>query len=153
MTIAPTVQKYLDRTVTYEMIPHERTQTSMRTAQACHISGRRLAKGVILRRGRDYLLAVIPASRHVRIDELRQQFGDDIDFADEQEIAALFPDCDRGAIPPFGECYALDMAVDESIDQQSDVYMEGGDHMTLVHLDHDQFQRLVGNAWHGRFSS
>jgi Ala-tRNA(Pro) deacylase len=152
MTIARTLQLYLDQTVTYEIIPHEPTMSSMRTAEACHISGDRLAKGIVLRRKGGYLLAVLPASHHIRMDDLRSQIDEDIELADEDEIARLFTDCARGAVPPVGDCYALDVIVDDSIEGQPDIYLEGGDHATLIHVDGAQFAQLTADARHGRFS-
>ena len=152
MTIAPTLQKYLDQNVTYDMIPHKPAMTSMRTAEACHISGDCLAKGIVLRHDGGYLLAVLPASHRIYFPDLRMQAGEDISLASEDEIAQLFPDCDRGAIPPFGDCYALDVIIDESIDALPEVYLEGGDHLTLIHMGHLQFAQLTADAQHGRFS-
>jgi Ala-tRNA(Pro) deacylase len=150
MTVAPTLQKYLDQTVTYELISHDATMSSTRTAEACHVSGNRLAKGVVLRRDRGYLLAILPASHHIHLPALRMQLGDTIDLASEDEIAQLFCDCERGAVPPVGECYGLDVIVDDSIEAQPEIYMEGGDHATLIHLGRGQFVRLTAEAWHGR---
>jgi Ala-tRNA(Pro) deacylase len=153
MTIAPTLQRHLDSTVRYEVLTHDPTLSSSRTAQACHVSGNRLAKAIVLRRNGGYLLAVLPASHHLVLPDLQQQLGDDdLDLADEGEIRKLFPDCALGAVPAVGECYDLDVVVDDSIEEQPDVYLEGGDHMTLVHLDHAQFSRLMAEARHGRFS-
>ena len=70
MTIAPTLQTYLDQNVTYDLIPHEAAMTSMRTAQACHIPGDCLAKGIVLRRNSGYALAVLPASHHIHWPDL-----------------------------------------------------------------------------------
>jgi len=152
MTIAPTLQKYLDQNVTYEVIPHYPTSSSMRTAEACHISGDGLAKGIVLRRNGGYLLAVLPASHHIRLAELRRQIGNDVDLADEMEIDQLFRDCAHGAVPPVGECYGLDVIVDDSIQEQPEVYLESGDHETLLHMSQAQFARVTGQAQHGRFS-
>jgi Ala-tRNA(Pro) deacylase len=152
MAIAPTLQRYLDQHVSYEVIPHEPTMSSMRTAETCHISGKRLAKGVVLRRNGGYMLAVIPASHHLLLWDLSQQLGEDVDLAAEGEIALLFRDCARGAIPPIGDCYGLDVIVDESLDGVPDVYLEAGDHATLVHLSHAEFVQLTRDARHGRFS-
>jgi Ala-tRNA(Pro) deacylase len=152
MPIAPTLQSYLDQNVTYRVIPHEPTMSSMRTAEICHISGDCLAKGIVLRHGGGYVLAVLPASHHIRLPELRGQLGLDVDLASEHEVTQLFRDCANGAIPPVGECYALDVIVDASIDEQPEVYMEGGDHATLISLDHVQFAKLTAEARHGRFS-
>jgi Ala-tRNA(Pro) deacylase len=153
MTVAPILQKYLDQFVKYELIPHDATLSSMRTAEACHVSGNCLAKGVVLRRDGGYLLAILPASHHIHLPALRTQLGDKIDLASEDEIAQLFSDCERGAVPPVGECYGLDVIVDDSIEMQSDIYMEGGDHATLVHLGRAQFARLTAEAWHGHFTA
>jgi Ala-tRNA(Pro) deacylase len=152
MTIAPTLQKYLDRNVTYDVLTHEPTMSSTRTAQACHISGDRLAKAVVLRHNGGYVLAVLPASHHIQLADLKSQIGDDLELADEKDIRRLFPDCALGAIPAVGECYELDVIVDDSIEDQPDVYLEAGDHATLVHMDRVQFARLMAEARHGRFS-
>lgn len=152
MTIAPTLQRHLDRNVTYEVVTHDPTMSSSRTAEACHVSGERLAKAIVLRRSGSYMLAVLPASRRVSLADLKLQVGDGIDLATEDEIRWLFPDCALGAVPPVGECYDLEVIVDDSIGEQPDVYLEGGDHTTLVHLDRAQFARLMRAASHGRFS-
>jgi Ala-tRNA(Pro) deacylase len=152
MTIAPTLQRYLDRMISYDVVTHTATQSSMRTAEASHISGDCLAKGIVLRRNGSYMLAVLPASHHIRLSDLRAQIGNDVDLAAEREIDELFQDCARGAIPAVGECYELDTIVDNSICDQPEVYMEAGDHMTLVHMKQAAFARLTADAWHGRFS-
>ena len=137
MTLAPTLQKHLDQNVTYEVITHDPTMSSTHTAQACHVSGDRLAKAIVLRRDGGYMLAVLPASHHIRLPELRQHIGDDVALADESEINRLFPDF---------------VIVDDSIQEQPDVYLEGGDHTTLIHISQAQFARLMAGARHGRFS-
>ncbi|MCA1453022.1 YbaK/EbsC family protein [Bradyrhizobium sp. BRP22] len=153
MSIAPTLQKYLAaENIQYEEIQHEPSMSSTRTAQACHISGDRLAKGIVLRRDGEYILAVVPASHHLRLSELRTTLGDDVDMADETEINQLFRDCAHGAVPAIGKCYGLDTIVDDSIETQPEIYMEAGDHQTLLHLTREQFARLTADAPHGRFS-
>ena len=152
MAIAPILQKHLDRNVTYEVITHDPTMSSTRTAQACHVSGDRLAKAIVLRHDGQYLIAVLPATHHISLADLKTEIGEDVDLADEEEIRKLFPDCALGAVPPVGECYELDVIVDDSIQEQPDVYLEGGDHATLVHMDQAQFARLMAEARHGRFS-
>ena len=154
MAIAKTLQKYLtSKRVKYDVIAHEPTNSSMRTAEACHISGDRLAKAVLLRDEMGYVIAVLPASHHIRLADLRQQFGDDVRLASEREIVELFQDCARGAIPALGECYGLDTVIDDSIEDQPEIYIEGGDHATLVHMSQEQFAGLTSTALHGRFST
>src|SRR6267142_3791300 len=109
MAIAPTLQRYLAaENIQYEEILHELSMSSSRTAEACHISGDRLAKGIVLRRDGEYMLAVMPASHHLRLSELRTRLGDNVDMADETEINQLFRDCAHGAVPAVGKCYGLD---------------------------------------------
>ena len=73
-------------------------------------------------------------------------------MASEGEIAKLFVDCANGAVPAAGTCYGLDLIVEESIQKEPEVYVEAGDHETLLHLSRAQFARLTANAMHGRFS-
>jgi len=154
MPIAPTLHKYLAaENIQYDEIPHVLTMSSARTAQACHISGDRLAKAIVLRRNGDFMLAVLPASHHLTLSELRARFDDRIDMANEAEINRLFADCAHGAVPAVGACYGLDVIVDDDIDAQPEIYMEAGDHETLLHLNHAQFARLTANALHGRISA
>jgi Ala-tRNA(Pro) deacylase len=126
--------------------------SSTRTAQACHISGDRVAKGIVLRRNGGYMLAVMPASHHLDLSELSARFGDGVEMANETEIHRLFADCAYGAVPAVGACYGLDLIVDDSIEKQPEIYIEAGDHETLLHLSHAQFARLMANALHGRVS-
>jgi Ala-tRNA(Pro) deacylase len=153
MTIALTLERYLDaKNVKYDLIAHPPTHSSGETAEICHIPGDCLAKGVVLRDEIGYALAVLPASHHIRLAELRRKFGDDVNLASEREIEELFGDCARGAVPAIGECYGLDMLVDDSLDGQPEVYFEGGDHATLVHMTHAQFAQMTAAARHGAFS-
>lgn len=153
MAIALTLERYLDaRHVEYDVIAHAPTSSSLETVETCRIPGDRLAKGVLLRDEVGYALAVLPASRHIRLADLRRQFGDDVQLASEWEVEDLFQDCERGAVPAIGECYGLDMVVDESLEGEPDIYFEGGDHATLVHMSSRQFAALIAAARHARFS-
>lgn len=153
MAIAPTLQRYLAaEKIQYDVIPHEPTESSTRTAEACRVSGDCLAKGIVLRRDGGYMLAILPASHHLRLAELRSQLGDHVEMAKEDEINRLFADCAHGAVPPVGQCYGLPTIVDDGIEAQPEVYMEAGDHETLLHLSHAQFAYLTAQARHGRFS-
>jgi Ala-tRNA(Pro) deacylase len=154
MAIAPTLQKYLAKeNIEYDTIPHEPTMSSTDTTEVCHISGDRLAKGVVVRDSDGYVLVVVPASHHIRLADLKMQLGFDIDLATEHEIVQLFRDCAPGAVPPVGECYGLEVIVDDSFQGQPEVYLEGGDHATLIHMSHVQFARLTTRARHGCVSA
>lgn len=154
MSIAPTLQRYLaGEHVPYDVIPHEPTMSSTRTAEACGISGNCLAKGIVLRRDSSgYMLAVLPASHHIRLADLRDQIGDDIQMAKEAEVDTLFPDCAHGAVPAIGQCYGLPLIVDDSLKTPPQIYLEAGDHQTLIRISHAVFAQLMADARHGYFS-
>src|SRR5581483_4134960 len=128
------------------------TMSSARSAQACHVPGDRVAKAIVLRRNDGYMLAVLPALHHLRLASLRERLGDDVDMANENEVSGIFADCANGAVPPAGICYGLKLIVEDSIQKEPEVYMEAGDHETLLHLSRSQFARLTADAMHGHFS-
>ena len=153
MTMAPTLERYLmDQGATYRLLSHPLTQTAAETAHASHISGNRVAKGVLLADGDGYLLAVLPASHQLDLDRLGAWLGRPVSLASEQEVGRLFPDCELGAIPAVGWAYGLDVIVDDSLATQDAIWFEAGDHRSLVEVGGDQFRRLLGAAPHGVFS-
>ncbi|HYH38055.1 MAG TPA: YbaK/EbsC family protein [Azospirillum sp.] len=153
MGIAITMEQFLDHnTARYDLMRHAPTESSLRTAEASRISGDRLAKGVVLKDEIGYLLAVLPATHHIRLTELEARTNRHLHLAPEPEMQALFRDCARGAVPVMGAAYGMDMIVDDSLAAQPDVYFEGGDHETLVHMEGAEFNRLTAQAPHGRFS-
>jgi Ala-tRNA(Pro) deacylase len=148
MAVAQTLQRYLDGRVTYDILSHQPTATSARTAEASHIPGANLAKGVLLKSEESFLLAVVPASCRVRLDEIAKLVNQPVSLASEEEIGLLFTDCDRGAVPPVGSAYGVQTLIDESLDSSSDVYIEAGDHESLIHMTQQQFGNLMGDARH-----
>jgi Ala-tRNA(Pro) deacylase len=153
MGIALTLKQYLeDHNIDYEVMSHNKTGCSTLTAEASHIPGECLAKGVILRKDGGYMMAILPASRHVALAEVGHHLDQPVDLASEAEIAALFPDCDEGAVPAIARAYGLDGLVDDSLDGQKDIYIEGGDHRTLVHLKGPQFRKLMKEMPHAHIS-
>ncbi|MEP9399461.1 YbaK/EbsC family protein [Mesorhizobium sp. KR2-14] len=154
MTLALTLQAFLERKcIEYDLVEHRPTSSSISTARACRIPAGALAKAVVLR-GRDgYFLAILPASRRLQFDGLKALFGEGLTLATELELDQLITDCTRGAVPAVGECYGLDVIIEDKVLQQPEVYFEGGDHATLVHMRQAQFARLTGKVRHGRFSA
>lgn len=153
MATARMLEHYLTgKGAAYEVMPHEPTMSSMRTAETCHVPADSIAKGVVLKDGDSYLLAVLPASHQLELEELEAKLERHVSLATEDEIEALFPDCARGAIPPIGAAYGLDTIVDSSIAETPEVYFEAGDHRTLVHMKGQAFDRLLSDAEHASFS-
>lgn len=153
MTVAKKVDQFLaEAGVPYEILVHERTDSSSRTAQASHICGNRVAKTVILHDGERYVLGVVPSTHRVELDTLGQFLDRRLTLAAEGEAARLFDDCSVGADPPLGAAYGLPVVVDDSLFENDDVYFEGGDHQSLIHLSVDAFASLLGDAKRARFS-
>jgi Ala-tRNA(Pro) deacylase len=154
MGIAITLQHYLDgRGVPYEVMTHERTTSSAATAHASAIPEDNLAKGVLIRRKDGYLLAVVPASCHVELVELGRWLDQPVGLATEEEVAALFSDCEAGSVPPVAGAYRLPAVMDDRLEGFSDVYFEAGDHCTLVHVTGREFQRLMVNVPHAAIAA
>lgn len=152
MAISPTIEKYLNEMhIPYQVLPHLRTGSSLHTATVTHVPARQIAKGVLLEDERGYLMAVVPATYHVHLGALRQQLGRQVGLATEQEVAQLFTDCDRGAIPPVGDAYGIETVVDEDLMDAPEVYFEAGDHEELIRLQGSDFMRLNAQARRGHF--
>lgn len=153
MAIAMTLQDYLDRWgVDYEVVPHPHSESSLETAEAAHVPGDKLAKCVLTEDYQGYLMVVIPASHEVEFRLLDEQLDRRLELATEPELAEIFTDCELGAIPPLGEAYGMDVALDESLLKCDDVYFEAGDHEDLIHLRGEDFRDIMAGAEHGRFS-
>jgi Ala-tRNA(Pro) deacylase len=132
---------------------HKPTSCAARSPVASGFGPERLAKGVVLSHRGGYLLAIVPASRQLSLDELARKLWQPVSLALEEEIAPLFPDCEPGAVPPVGSAYGLCAVIDDSLEDQPEIYFEAGDHQTLVHLRHDDFHRLMRTVPHTRISS
>jgi Ala-tRNA(Pro) deacylase len=151
MSIAATLQKHLSsKHIVYDVVSLSLTMRSVLSAEACCVSPDRVAKGVVVRR---YVLPVLPASRRISRTELKMELGENFALASENDLELLFEDCVAGAVPPVGEAYGLDAVVEPSISGQPDVYFEGEDHATLVHVTQTQFAMLIGGAAHARFAA
>ncbi len=154
MGIALTVQHYLDgRGVAYDVLMHDRTLRSSTTAEASAIPEDNLAKGVLIRRKEDFLLAIVPASHHVQLEELGAWLKQPVGLATETEVGEIFRDCELGAVPPVAGAYGLPAVMDDSLEGFKDIYFEGGDHRTLVHLNGREFHRLMFEVPHAHIST
>lgn len=154
MTVARKLASYLDdKGIQAEVLPHARSVTAARTAKLSHVPGERLAKGVLLRDGAGYLLAVVPSSHHIELDVVERLCGRPMSLAEEDEVARLFPDCELGAVPPVGAAYGLPTMVDDVLAAQPDIYLEAGDHLNLLHVSGEQFVDMMQDMQHGQFSS
>jgi Ala-tRNA(Pro) deacylase len=154
MSMSTTLRGYLEaQGRPYEVLHHARAVTSMETAQAAHVPGRRVAKSVLIEDEEGYLIAVIPATHRLLFGVMRERFGHRFGLATEREMKTLFTECEAGSLPPFGQVFGLRVVVDDALLDEDDVYCESGDHTELVHVTGSTFRALMNQAEHGRFSS
>ena len=99
-----------------------------------------------------YRVLVLPSTCRADLGGISHQFKERIGLATEDEIRAIFMDCDPGAIPPIGQAYGVRVCYDDALTAQHDIYLEAGDHETLLHINGTDFSRLMANAEHGAIS-
>ena len=153
MTIPNTIHGYLNRAgVPYDIIMHGKTGCALQNANAAHIPCDKLAKGVVLRSAGGYILATIPASRQVRLNEVGSFLHHPVCLATEMEIRDLFDDCSPGAIPALGDAYHIFNIIDNRLEGLGDIFFEGGDHYSLIHIKGKDFDALTDDDLHADIS-
>lgn len=153
MAIGQRLQKYLaENGIAYDVLPHTHTSSSMHTAQSAKISGKNLAKSVILEDESGYLMAVVPATEHVQFRKVNHALNRHLGMAIESELDTLFSDCELGAIPAVGSAYSMESIVDDKLLNCSDIYFEAGNHRELIHMEGNAFRRLTKNVQHAAIS-
>ena len=145
MPILGKLKEFLDANrVAYEVRTHIPAFTAQEIAAAQHVPGREMAKVVILRAGGEFLMAVLPAPYLVDVQALAKAAGKpDLKLAAESDFAALFPQCERGAMPPFGNLYGLPVWVDGSLARDKEIWFNAGTHDQTVHMAYADFVRVV----------
>ena len=143
--LAKTLKDYLDqRQVKYLTITHSRGYTAQEVAHLAHIPGGMLAKTVMVFIDGAMAMAVLPANQRVRLDDLRNLTGThDVRLAHEDEFGASFPDCEVGAMPPFGNLYDMAVYVTPEIAAQEQITFNAGSHTELLRMAWSDYERLV----------
>jgi Ala-tRNA(Pro) deacylase len=137
-------QQFLkEKGVWFEPIGHRRTFTAQHTAQAMHVAGDELAKTVVLKADGKYVLAVLQATHHIDMMRAREVLmAKSVELASEEQFKKLFPDCEVGALPPFGSQYGLKTLVDESLTHDPEIVIEGNTHEESIRMKYADFERL-----------
>jgi Ala-tRNA(Pro) deacylase len=143
--LAKSLSNYLDgQHVPYTTISHQLTYTAQEIAANTHISGKDLAKTVMIKLDGKMVMAVVPAAYNVNFHLLKEVTGaSDIELAREDEFMDLFPDFEVGAMPPFGNLYGLDVYVAESLAEDEMIAFNAGTHTDLIKMAFGTFARLV----------
>jgi len=130
--------------VGFEEERHRLAYTAQDLAAAEHVSGKRVAKVVVAFVGRDLAMLVLSASSSVNIEKLKGELGvEDVRLAREAEFAAEFPDCEVGAMPPFGNLYGLPTYVDQALASAQEITFSAGSHTEAMRISYYDYERLV----------
>lgn len=139
------IKNYLDtHKIAYEIIQHGAAYTASEIAAAAHIPGKSLAKTVIVKIDDTLVMAVLPASYRINFDRLKEiAHANKVALAKEEEFKDRFPECETGAMPPFGGLYGLDVFVAESLPREGAIAFSAGSHTELIRLAYADFEKLV----------
>ncbi len=136
---------YLDsNNIKYVNIRHSIAYTAQEVAASSHISGKELAKTVIVKINNKMGMAVLSASCQIDFYLLKKTLGvSSVELASEEEFKDIFPGCEVGAMPPFGNLYEMKVLVEESLAGEKEIAFNAGTHTELIKLSYKDFERLV----------
>jgi Ala-tRNA(Pro) deacylase len=139
------LKEFLDsHGIKYVVISHSVAYTAQGIAALAHIPGKELAKTVVTKIDGKFAMAVVPASRHVDFARIKAiTHSNAVELASEMEFKNKFPDCETGAMPPFGNLYDIPVFADESLSQDKEIAFNAGSHRELIRLAWEDFERLV----------
>ena len=142
---ATKLKQFLDsHRIKYVSIVHSPAYTAQEVAQSVHLPGRDVAKTVIVKIDDQLVMAVLPANRKVVLQELRELLdADQVHFATEDEFKARFPDCETGAMPPFGNLYGMEVFVAPNLAEETEIAFNAGTHSEAIQMSYADFERLV----------
>lgn len=139
------LKAFLDEAnIKYVTVSHSMAFTSQDIAASAHVSGKEFAKTVMIKVDGQMAMAVLPASYHIDFDTLRKIFGTKfVTLASEPEFKDRFPDCELGAMPPFGNLYGMEVYVAEALTKNKEIAFNAGTHTELIRLSYADYERLV----------
>ena len=139
------LKEFLDKEkIKYVSIVHSPAYTAQEVAASAHITGRELAKVVIVQLDGEMAMAVLPANRKIILQDLREVTrSDQVKFVAEDDFKKKFPDCETGAMPPFGNLYGMVVYAAAVLAQNEEIAFNAGSHTEVIKLAYKDFERLV----------
>ncbi len=132
------------KNVKYINISHSTAYTAQEVAAQSHVSGKEFAKSVLFKLNGKLIMVVLPASYHVNLQMLKKEIGTEkIRLAYEQEFIDKFPDCEPGAMPPFGNLYGLKIYVDKSLSENEEIAFNACSHKEIIRMSYNKWENLV----------
>ena len=146
MMLSKRLRRFLqEESADYRLLWHQDESAAQRIAAALHVPGRQMAKPILVRDGGGgYVLAVLPATERLDLAALASATGlQSLALADERELKDVFPDCEVGSIPPFGNLYGVRAYVDGCLRGVPEIFFQGGDHHEIVGMRWQEYERLA----------
>ena len=142
---ATKLKSFLDsRGARYVTIRHSPAYTAQEVAASAHVTGRDFAKTLVVYVGGDLAMVVLPATRRLVIHDLQQMLENaHVRLATEAEFLSHFPDCEVGAMPPFGNLYDMPVYVASNLGDEPEIAFNAGTHTEVIKMDYKDFERLV----------
>jgi len=137
------LQLFKEQNVPYEVIVHPEAYTAQELAAVEHVKGRYHAKVVMVNNDGEMLMTVIPGDRWVDLEKLEDLTGKSAALASEEEFKTLFPDCDVGAMPPFGNLYGVPVLIDKNLCKDEFIVFQAGTHNQSLKMDFKDYERMV----------
>jgi Ala-tRNA(Pro) deacylase len=139
------LKEFLDaQGVKYVSIKHSQAYTAQEVAASAHVPGRSMAKVVIVELDGEMAMAVLPANRKVVLQDLRDITGSErVKFVAEDKFKDRFPDCEIGAMPPFGNLYGMEVYAADALARNEEIAFNAGSHEEIIKLAYRDFERLV----------
>ncbi len=139
------LKDYLDKhNVKYIVVSHSPAYTAQGIAALAHIPGKELAKTVVVKLDGKLVMAVLPASFHVDLGRLKEATkAKAAELASEDEFKHRFPECETGAMPPFGNLYGIEVFADENLTNDKEIAFNAGSHRELIRLAWEDFEKLA----------
>jgi Ala-tRNA(Pro) deacylase len=139
------LKEFLDKNnIKYITIQHSPAYTAQEIAASARIHGKELAKTVIIKKDGKLAMAVLPANYHVDVEVLKKATGaNSLTIATEQEFKDAFPECEIGAMPPFGNLYGMETFAEDSLAENKDIVFNAGTHTELIRISYADFVNLV----------
>lgn len=145
MPLKKRLKDFLDENnIKYVTMVHSKAYTAQEIAAILHVPGKMFAKSVIVKADGKYIMAVLPATHRINMDLLKQVVrAKDLHLATEEEFESLFPKCEIGAMPPFGNLYDLPTYVDSSLTKDDEICFNATTHSEVIKMKYADYERLV----------
>ncbi len=149
MSVAKRVKEVLDREkIPYKVEEHDVAYTAQEVAAATHIRGKEMVKCVVVVVDGKHVLAAMPASRKVDWPALKKALGaQSVRLAEEKEFASEFPDCEIGAMPPFGTLYDLELLAADPLKTDDEIAFNAGNHREVLRMKRADWERAAKPRW------